>query len=344
VLSTTSIVTCLYSRREAIKKHLYLQVAVLYTNSRGERLLRVHTQAVNVVTSVRMVFQSVSVFPLVALLMKQAAVLALGGKLGSAKPVAAKDFLQSFTLKVLATYHRHCSYSQENKKHLVISKRLSLLPLFVLSMRKLIYLLTSGTVMDEIQAEECLRRLLRMPIHGILAALYPRVYALPANLNDGELPLERPPMQEQLTCGNSPAYLVANAFGAWFWQPERGVHAGASGEGDEAAGEAHSAEELRANAEALCHRLSESWAPCISRLPLGNLPRLPAGGKRREPTTPTRSPRQGAPKVSFGMDEVTSWSDKVLLSSLFVEDEGVTEVAYGEWLNFLQEQVLRASE
>ena len=35
-----------------------------------------------------------------------------------------------------------------------------------------------------------------MPIHGILAALYPRVYALPANLNDSELPLERPPMQE----------------------------------------------------------------------------------------------------------------------------------------------------
>merc|ERR1719253_1722090 len=141
-----------------------------------------------------------------------------------------------------------------------------------------------------------------MPIHGVLAALYPRVYSLPANLAEGELPLERPPMQDQLISGSSPAYLVVNSFGAWFWQPEQGVDAGASGEGDEAAGEAVPTEELRANAKALCDILSETWAPCIGRLELEDLPRLPGGQQKRNPTTPTRTGRaeRRPPTVSFG--------------------------------------------
>jgi len=185
-------------------RQLYVQAVILYTNCSGKRLLRIHTVPINIVFSIAKVYQSASVAPIVAVLVKQAAVLALSGK-------SPKDFLLDTCLEVLATYRAHCSRDNGHGA-LLISKTLALLPLYVLAARKLMYNLTSSKAPD---MNESLMRLLRMPIHGILALLYPRIYVLPADSSD-QFSL-CPCLKEHVAEGPSQAYIITNGMGSWLW-------------------------------------------------------------------------------------------------------------------------------
>mmetsp|Transcript_32671 Transcript_32671/g.93687 ORF Transcript_32671/g.93687 Transcript_32671/m.93687 type:complete len:840 (-) Transcript_32671:178-2697(-) len=297
-----------YGRREDRRKNLFIQVAVLYTNASGQRLLRLHTSALSVVNSVRALYQSVSLAPLMTLLLKQAVVVALERKPGVKS--MPKDCLLEFCLEVAATCHRHCQNSEASVDSLVITRRLALLPLYILAGRKLLYSVLNGP-RDRSGCDEMLRRLLRMPIHSMMVALYPRVYPLPAAVHEGvDLPVPCPTLQEQVTTGPSPAYLITNGFGAWFYEVDRG----------DGSPQKTPNIDLRENAKALCQRLRNALEPSAVWMPLGDLPGLPC-------------------TKSAGVD--VPWQDKVFLSTIFVEDEGVTEMAYGDWIRSLQAQVLR---
>jgi len=332
-----------YYRREMVRKQLFAQVVVLYTSGKGERLLRVHTCLMNVVPTIRLAYNSVSLAPLLALLIKQVVIMALDNK-PDAKSVA-RDCLSEFCLQVIAAYTRHVLRGEMSPDTLVLSRRLQLLPLYILGARKLLYMATSGT-MDANSADEFLRRLLRMPVHSVLAALYPRIYGINygAKFYTSELPRAGFASKDYLVNGSAPAYLIANAFGAWFYHsagegedkaegsPGSVQKAGGSGEAAIGPGQGSEPErtpedraskraELWRVAEALTQRLREGLAPGPVYMPMTELPRLPRS------------------KLPNDMD--VDWATKIFFSAIFVEDPGVTEMDYQEWMGWVQVQIER---
>jgi hypothetical protein len=312
------------SRRDDKKKQLFLQAAILYTNGEGERLLRIHTTLISVVYSVRAFYQSLSMEPLIAVMLKQAALVALDTSKKKEK-LQPKDHLLETCLQVLKTYRRHCYTSDVSPSSLVVSKSLSLLPLYVLAARKLMY--SMGMEKDEACRRANWLRILRMPIHSIIIALYPRAHALPVpsageadsgNAEPGiRLPdtvqdsknLERalatpcPALQEHVAKGPSPAYIIANGFNAWLLKTESGNSV------DEQASES-----ILELAKKACERIEEQLQYTASPMPLSELPAVSATSEN-------------------------TWQEQVRLATLFVEDEGATEMSYPDWVEFLQHHV-----
>lgn len=293
------------------KKQLFVQAAILYTNEEGKRLLRIHTSLISIAFSVRAVYQSVSVGPLVTAMVKQAAFMMLEQKSSTAKKqVKPKDFLLSACLQILALYRRHCHTSSDvAPQSLVVSKTLALLPLYVLSARKLIY--SVGIAMEQTGSDEQLMRLLRMPVHSVLMALYPRMFALPVAASAAEgaaapEPPERttltpcPCLQEHVTKGPSPAYIITNGLCTWLYKtwPAGSLM-------DEAATSA-----TRKMAEEAGQLIQQNIEPSPTWMPLEELPTA-AGSKE------------------------SSWQEKVRLATLFVEDEGGTDLSYSDWVEYL---------
>eukprot|EP00435_Cladocopium_sp_Y103_P016505 s2412_g4.t1 len=208
----------------------------------------------------------------------------------------------------------------------VTCRQLHLMPLYVLAARKLLYALMSYKD-DKVQTE-ALQRILRMPIHNIMIALYPRVYPLPGNTPEGvDLPRHCLALEEQVSRGPAPAYLITNGLGMWYHQS-----------GDQP--------DLREAAGELAERIREVLQPVSDWIPLHDLPKLSvlkAEEKIMQEATPSGRPRYGSRTpsavVTKSQTEQISWPEKVLLSSLFVEDTGGTEMSYPDWVCFLQEQI-----
>jgi hypothetical protein len=307
-------------RRDDRKRQLFVQAAILYTNGEGERLLRIHTMLISVVFSVRAVYNSVSVAPLVALMLKQAVMMAMDRKNQKVQP---KDHLLQLCLKILCTYRRHCYTSDVCAQNLVVSKSLALLPLYILAARKLLY--SINLEKDDAYREDRLLRIMRMPIHSLLVALYPRAHALPvpsiAEENGGgglvtaiqdsknvesALATPCPLFEEHLANGPSPAYIVANGFEAWLLRTESGNSL-----------EETAADQIVAMGQKACSCILEKLQPSISPMTLRELP------------------------VITGTSE-SNWQDKVRLATLFVEDEGATEMSYTDWVEFLQGHIMHS--
>jgi len=324
-----------YSRRDNANKFHYVQTAVLYTNVKGERKLRVHTTSIGITTAVRFVFQSACIGPLMAFLIKKAASIALERRPGS--KLKPRDFLLEFALRVLSTYQRHCYSADVGIKSLVIHKRLNLLPIYVLGARKLFYsVLGAG-----IEGNEFLRKLLRMPIHSVLAAIYPRVYPLellelcetegevsreqatsprtppqshattqsPAHHEKLATPLA--PMVECVVKGAWPAYIITNGVGAWLYRTPTGRAAYIESRDE--------AKLLKNAVHDVCTQIRDMLEPNPVPLPLTEI-------------------------VNLSSSASESRDQKVLMATLFIEDEGFTEMSYTDWVHFLQGQVLRMLE
>lgn len=304
-------------------KYMYLQTAVLYTNVRGERLLRVHTCAVAIATTGRAVFQSVSIGPLTALVVKRAAALALEAKPDAKR--APRDAMLTFLLEAVGAYQKQF-HVENSERALVINRRMSLLPLYVLGARKLFYYIQNAGP----SGNELLQRILRMPIHSILAMLYPRVYPvekeedISAYEGDttvstiapmGSLPTPIAPMQESIVKGTWPAYVVSNGLGAWVYINQTSKGAG-SPRGN--CGESAAAEEktMKTAAEALCTQLRDALEPSPLAMPLREI-------------------------TNLSTTHETGKDQKVFLAMLFIEDEGFTEMSYPDWVQFLVDQLRR---
>lgn len=306
------------------RKTFAVQAAILYTNCKGERLLRTHTRSLNVISSVRQVFNSINIGPLMAFLVKQAVMIALDPTQNAKLP---RDMLLESCIQILTSYRRRCLDYNTNsvKKTLVTCRQLHLMPLYVLAARKLLYALMSYKD-DKVQTE-ALQRILRMPIHNLMIALYPRVYPLPGNTPESvDLPRHCLALEEQVSRGPAPAYLITNGLGMWYHQS-----------GDQP--------DLREAAGELAERIREVLQPVSDWIPLHDLPKLSVlktEEKIMQEATPSGRPRYGSRTPSAVVTKQTehiSWPEKVLLSSLFVEDTGGTEMSYPDWVCFLQEQI-----
>eukprot|EP00927_Polykrikos_kofoidii_P027570 TRINITY_DN24201_c0_g1_i1.p1 TRINITY_DN24201_c0_g1~~TRINITY_DN24201_c0_g1_i1.p1 ORF type:complete len:873 (-),score=150.90 TRINITY_DN24201_c0_g1_i1:99-2618(-) len=308
-----------YCRREDRRKSHYIQVAVLYTNIKGQRLLRLHTTSIGIATTVRAVYQSASIGPMLTYVAKQAAVVGLnycsGGSSGSTGQNAKssrsslthpRDYVLNFLLEV-------------------INKRLHLLPLYILGIRKLMYSMMND---GHDTGREFLKRLMRMPVHSILAAIYPRVYPLglsPIALDGGDgsalpsppqpLPSPIAPMLESVTKGSHVAYVICNGLGAWLYRDPSGAAAIEDG-GD---AEASTAASTAATAQAVCAQLREVLEPSPQVMPLMEF-------------------------TNVGVGDKESQEQKVFIATLFIEDEGFTEMSYVDWVQYLAEKVVRMCE
>jgi hypothetical protein len=317
-------------KRGADKRNLYIQAAVQYTNALGFRLLRVHTLQLNCVYTARAYFTSVSLDPLAALLIKQAAARALellrpqASKNG---PRSAADYMQEACLNILCAYRRHCYSSDISDKPLLIARQLMWLPLYTLVARKLFYaILGAGpdartevrqpSAWDEYMGqapEEMLHRLLRMPVHTIVALLYPRVYAVSLPLLGSEdsnevlapklLPVGA--ARTSTLVSDNPSlvgFVISNGLGMFLQRkhvPEEPLP---------------SDEELWQAAQAVSLSLRDGLEPSPVWTPLEVLPAHSAQGR-------------------------DAWQLSVLVSCLLVEDAGAADPGYAEWVEHLGKQV-----
>jgi hypothetical protein len=297
-------------------KYQYVQLAVLYTNWKGERFLRIHNSAIAVTNSIHTVYQNASVGPLISLFMRRAANGALRSRNVEAGTRPQRDDLLEGLLKILKHYQGNCNRSNVGDYAVAITKRLNLLPLYVLGARKLIYS-TEGMNSSK---SELLQRLLRMPIHSLLATLYPRVYPVVVDdddsTNEGDItcstiapsnvPPPMAPIQETMSKGAWPACLVVTGLGAWMFLNNSSAAPKEKLLNEEPA-------LLQAAAARICMQVRELLEPTPTCLLMDQI------------------------KVRSAAE--ISRSQKLFIASLFVEDEGLAELGYPEWIAFLQEQL-----
>jgi len=169
-VDATASFVIVHSERIEGQKTVFLQVACLHTTRAGRRLLRVHTLALPVTTSLSNVFRYTEIDCVTNLLLKQAALGALSGN------GAFKEKMSKSCVDMLHAYRVNCA-SMTSAGQLVLPESLKLLPLFVGSIRKLAAF-RSGS---DIRVDERLTFLVRMlglPLSQTSLLVYPRVYQL----------------------------------------------------------------------------------------------------------------------------------------------------------------------
>lgn len=151
-------------------KFIYLQAACLYTNSAGQRLIRVHTLQLPATMSLSSVFRSTEIDSVSGVLMKVAAAAALDGGTGF------KEKITKVCVDVLHAYRISCA-STTSTGQLILPESLKMLPLYVGAIRKM-PAFRSGS---DIRADERVYGLVRMlglPIAMVAPLIYPRIYTV----------------------------------------------------------------------------------------------------------------------------------------------------------------------
>jgi len=159
-----------HSERIEGQKHVFLQVACLFTNRRGQRLIRIHTLQLPVTSSLSNVFRYTEIDTVTSLLLKQAASMALSGIGGF------KEKLVKSCVDMLHAYRVNCA-SMTSSGQLILPESLKLLPLYVGSIRKMAAF-RSGSDIRVDDRVAALVRMLGLPIAQTAPLVYPRVYTL----------------------------------------------------------------------------------------------------------------------------------------------------------------------
>lgn len=328
-----------YKRNDG-KKQLYVQVAVIYTNSQGERLLRLHTSALAVVHSMRAVYQSTLPPPLVAYMLKQAASGLLQQK--KQKRVQPKDYLLNVLLQILVGYRRNCYGSDKGGSTLLISKTLSLLPLYMLSARKFFSALDGQPAQTGYAPQEMLNRILRMPIHCIVAVLYPRVHAVHVPDDPG---LSDPP-------GDAAAHSSGEPLAELQAEPSVRSSANAQAEAP-TEGSVEAPAGLPAPCPARREQISSGAFPAhFVTNGLGAWLHCDADAPQAEALQRSAAEMMGLTQGDMGPTPVNLALANLPLSedgvdlwpaaALFVEDDAAGEMTYEAWVRWLGEKVVQS--
>lgn len=149
----------------------YLQNALLYTSSSGERRIRVSTLRLPVVTEARQVFDSVNAPALLALLAKAAA-----DKLSyTASLVDARDLVVRQLIRALAAYRRVAGPTAEP---VAIPPSMAVVPLYVLGLLKHpALILGADDVRPDVRAA-AIASLRFLPGEHMLVAMHPQMFNL----------------------------------------------------------------------------------------------------------------------------------------------------------------------
>lgn len=211
-MQSNTSVTCLLANDGNMKNQTecYLQFAVLYTTPAMQRRVRVHNLALNVSSSATNVFKDADMDACAVAVLHQLAELQL--RQGAAK---AKQWLETTVVDVLRKYREQCS-AHSAKTQLILPESLKLLPLYALGMLKQPMLLyADGTTKpppgEGVSTDErayCLYRLMQIPVDEAIKTLYPRLYPVGAEFENGE---GQPDMLGETVCYKLPRPLSSTS-------------------------------------------------------------------------------------------------------------------------------------
>jgi protein transport protein SEC24 len=173
---------------------VYVQLATLYTTSNQQRVVRVHNLCVSASNNPTVIFRNADLDAVTTTALKVAADRALTVPLNHAGN-GPKTFLNDLALEVLYKYRINCS-AQSPRGQLILPESLKLFPLYVLGMLKHPAFIenpenvalpgvagppSSSIRVPAVRAQERayeLRRLLSLPTHAAVNAIYPRLFRM----------------------------------------------------------------------------------------------------------------------------------------------------------------------
>jgi protein transport protein SEC24 len=171
-LSVDSTVNFLVTHAERIegRKHVYMQIACLYTNRQGQRLIRIHTLQLPVSTSLSNIFRYTEIDAVTNLLLKQAVSTVLSGN------DDFRDKINKSCVNILHAYRTNCA-SVTSTGQLILPESLKLLPLYVGSIRKMAAF-RSGSDIRVDDRVTALIHMLGLPMAQTGPLVYPRIFPL----------------------------------------------------------------------------------------------------------------------------------------------------------------------
>jgi len=147
----------------------YLQAALLYTTTDGQRRIRVHTLALPITDNISTVFKGADLDAQISTISRRLAASLPGTTLG-----AARESITSNTVATLAAYRKYCA-ANSSAVQLILPEALKLLPLYALS------LLKGPALKDGAKPDErslWMSHMMSLPAARITPLLYPRLLPL----------------------------------------------------------------------------------------------------------------------------------------------------------------------
>ncbi|EFX84798.1 hypothetical protein DAPPUDRAFT_209148 [Daphnia pulex] len=170
-------------------QHICFQAALLYTSSKGERRIRVHTMCLPIASTVADVIQSADQQCIVGLLAKMAVDRSLHSSISD-----ARDAIVNVCVDVLSAYKATMSSAPSG---LYAPSNLRLLPLYLAALLKSVAFRTGqSTRLDE--RVFAMNQLKALPLSQLILSIYPDLYAI-HNLHDqvkqefGDMVIPQPP-------------------------------------------------------------------------------------------------------------------------------------------------------
>jgi len=151
---------------------LYVQCALLYTTSNGERRVRVLTLGLLSTSAMASLYRYADLDALVNVMMRQAIMLSSKQNMHQ-----VRESVVNSTVKMLYTYRKMCASSSTAAGQLILPESLKLLPLYALSLTKN-GILRAGTDVRADERSALMAQGFRMPVMSSVAFVYPRLFAL----------------------------------------------------------------------------------------------------------------------------------------------------------------------
>ncbi|KAF0507910.1 ER to Golgi transport-related protein [Gigaspora margarita] len=158
------------------KTDAYIQCALLYTTSTGQRRVRTHNLSVTVTQLLGNVFRHAEMDTTVNFLAKQAVSNTITKSLRD-----IRDQLTDKCVKILMSYRRHCA-SSSSPGQLILPEAFKLFPLYALTMLKSKALRGGANLTSDVRVH-CMRLIKSIGVSESIALLYPRLFPV-HNLSD----------------------------------------------------------------------------------------------------------------------------------------------------------------
>ncbi|XP_039482335.1 protein transport protein Sec24A [Drosophila santomea] len=155
-------------------KTICFQAALLYTNSEGERRIRVHTVCLPVTASLPEVMHSADTEAIIGLLSKMAVDRSVASNLSD-----ARDAFINATIDVYNAFKIAQNLPSGQSGQLIAPRSLALLPLYILALLKhpAFRVGTSTRLDDRVYAMDCMKTL---PLDQLMKYVYPELYKIDA--------------------------------------------------------------------------------------------------------------------------------------------------------------------
>lgn len=159
------------------KKNSVLQFAMVYTNEAGQRLIRVHTLAIQSTKIIANVFKASDISAVLLAILRQGI-----ANLGKSSIGEIRGLVTAKTAAILASYRKYCTKAGRNDQELILPEALKFLPVHVLGALKSILLSNPNSVAEIPSIADLrianVRLITSASLESLIARFYPRIYSI----------------------------------------------------------------------------------------------------------------------------------------------------------------------